>query len=153
MKKYTMKIDERPKLELYGLKIETSMKDAGQDCPALWGQFQSFMRKTAIGSSYGVSVNANPVDNSFSYFAAMPFSVDTAQALNLQKIIIPCGLYASCRVENLNDLGSCYNYVIYYWHKQNKEYEFSKNFLSFECYEQNWSLDDHFTLYFAIDNK
>lgn len=153
MGKYAVTVVDLPVKHLVGVRKRSNMAQAGTDCPALWQNFgpriDAFMAKggSCLGA-YGVSVMVDAA--SFDYWAAIETAPADAPPEGTERIDLPAGRYAVCRVPNLQALGEVYMFVYQEWSKEQSAYTVHCMAPSFEAYPKDWQMTDAFDVFIPV---
>lgn len=153
MTKFDVTVVDYPAKRLIGLKVQTTMSKAAEDCPAIWQTFGPKMGELcAAGNtqtgSFGVCVMLNAED--FDYWAAVEAGTSTAVPQGMGSIELPAGLYARALVPNLEQLGDAYMYLYTQWNKDQTDYICDETVPCFEWYPPNWQCSGSFEIFTAV---
>ena len=159
MTAYTVSVSQRPQLRLFGISVRTSMSNASVDCPHLWEKlFGPRMHEisgkkpdTYHGPSYGISIMHDT--QNFEYWAAMPASEGLPLPKGMRQTELPAGLYASCLVPSLAQLGEAYTCLYETWPKTVAEYVADMQAPCFEYYDERYMESGAFEIYMPILKK
>lgn len=158
---FQVAIAERPELLLYGLKVRTNMTKAAEDCPRLWEKdFVPKMHELSgtpmnqyPGDSYGLSFVVDLRTGTFDYWAAMPLGAGISEPKEFSKVTLPGGLYAGCRVKNLQELGDAYSYLYGRWIGSTPDYQLKMDAPSVEVYDTEFMVNGSLELYVPVMHK
>ncbi len=103
--------------------------------------------------SYGVSVMDQPDQNSFTYWVVMPLRPGAAVPEKMEALELPGGLYASCDVESLAQLGAAYNYLYLDWPKSQTAYTLDMQGMCLEIYRKDFSATGRLTIHCPLKTK
>jgi len=85
--------DHKPGMKFVGYNVNTSVKDAGQDCPGSWSSFMKNYKEieNRIGEmkNYAVSKNLNPRERTFRYTAGAEVSDFGEMPEGAEKVEVP----------------------------------------------------------------
>ena len=132
---------------LAGMKTRTTMARAKQDCSALWQTFCPRVPELFSRESYGISAMLDA--ETFDYWAAgdpgnAPMPPDT------ERVDIPAGAYARCRVPSLERIGQAYMHIYQTWLHGQKAWALNEQAPCFELYAANWTPDMPIDLYVPV---
>lgn len=139
---FTVKVDSRPALKLFGLSVRTDMKNALNDCTSLWEKkFGPRMAEVSgrpmtefQGESYGLSIVVDMAKGIFDYWAAMAPGAGIALPEGMSEVELPEGLYAFCTAPSLQELGAVFNFMYEKWLPEQKDYAMNPAAPCFELY-------------------
>ncbi len=153
MEKYDVVVAECPARRLVGIKVQTTMAKAAEDCPAIWDVFgrrmdEAAAPESACKGSFGVCVMLNAED--FDYWAALEADPSAAVPQGMAVIELPAGLYAKAAVPNLEKLGEAYTFLYEKWLKEQTAYACDEAAPSFEWYPPDWQPSDALEVFMAV---
>ena len=122
-KPFAVVVLQHHSVRLVGVRINTNLHQAPQDCPRLWNdvftpRMPELSGKAAHlyqGPSYGVSVFTDHQGLAFDYWAAMEAPEASALPAGMSEVTIPDGLYACCRIPAAGMLREAYDYMYDEW--------------------------------------
>ena len=158
---FQVSIKERSAHTLYGASVRTNMAKASTDCPHIWEsvfvprmpEISQKPLKEFQGESYGISIVVDMQSGIFDYWAAMEPAPGTPLPQGLSEIEIPAGLYASCRVDSLEQLGDAYNYLYTEWVPKQPNLLLNMQAPCFELYGQEYMQNGALEVYVPVLKK
>jgi AraC family transcriptional regulator len=148
---FEVAIVEYPAKRVAGLKIETNMQNAMQDCPKAWEAFMPRMTEVdkEAKEAFGVSVIID--ENEFGYWAALEIGQNQAIPDGMSAVEISAGTYACCTVPSMEKLGDAYMYLFDAWIKGQGQggYTYNMKANTFERY-CDWDPSKPFEIYMPV---
>lgn len=154
MPDFPMKLVDQPEIRCAGMKVRTTMANAGKDCPALWNdrfgpRMEEFAHDPAHPDEcYGVSVMID--DERFDYWALDSLAPGADVPQGMEEYVIPEGRYAECSVPSLESLGECYQYVYGTWLPENRDLDFDSSRPCYELYGKDYKALGVFFLFVPV---
>ena len=151
---FEIKIVEYPTKQLAGMKIQTNMQKAMEDCPKVWETFMPHMAEVnkEPKESFGVSVMIN--ENDFEYWAALEIAPHSPLPDGMQTVGLTSGTYACCTVPSIEKLGDAYMYLYTTWIQGQSQSGFvmDSEANAFERY-YDWDPSKPFEIYMPIKKR
>lgn len=148
-----------PKIDLVGIHIQTDMKNAEKDCPALWQEFApricGELSNCASLSSNGISYGISKMVDEFRFMYWATIGVDAVDSLpeGMESTAISEGFYVKCAVPSLEKLGEVINAMYSEWPQTQDEYALDMQGICFELYPENWQFSDALEVYASVVKK
>ncbi|MCD7895288.1 MAG: GyrI-like domain-containing protein [Planctomycetaceae bacterium] len=142
MSQFTVTIIDQPTIKAAGIKVQTSMAKAFEDCPKLWSEvfgprMASFPADPAYpGQSFGVSVMIT--ENDFDYWVVMPLAPGAAVPEGIEEFTVPGGLNACCAGVTLSVLSDVYSYIYMKWPGEQSDYVLDFSRPGIEAYRSDF---------------
>jgi Uncharacterized protein conserved in bacteria len=154
---FAISFEERPALRALGVKVGTDMEHAGQDCPALWKDFEPRMREVRWSrpESYGISVVTGETKSGFTfdYWAVIPTAEDTPLPEGMEEFRLAGGMFALFAVPSLAEASAAYDWFYSQWLPGQSEYALKMPAFCFELYAEEYLETGKFYLYFPVVKK
>ncbi len=157
MAAFAIDIVRRPRLVVAGYKIRTSMQDVGVNCRKVWeDQFMPRMAGFPVDpahatESFGVSLGVDP--DHIDYYAAMALKPGSAAPDGMETVTLADGVYCSCRIASMAEVGSAFLYIYNEWIRSQDTYTFDFSAPSYEFYDADFLTSGAFRIYCPISEK
>jgi AraC family transcriptional regulator len=125
-------------MKFIGIGTNTTVQNAGKDCPVVWEQFMKRIKEidnlTGGMKSYGISMEANEKECSFRYIASGEVSEFENIPEGMEKVEIPETKYlAFTHKGSLEKLGETYGGIM----EETKDMDIDRNFW-IEVYDERY---------------